>query len=104
MNEQIKYGLRQIDIDNFVSIISENAKVERIVLFGSRAKGNFKNGSDIDLALIGKELKLNDILDFMVKIDDLFLPYKFDLIIYDRIQEPALIKHIDTVGKLLFER
>lgn len=104
MNNITKYGLVDYEIDQVISIIGNNPKIEKVILFGSRAKGNFKNGSDIDLSLIGSDLKLNDILDLSIEIDKLALPYKFDLIISDRIKEQALVDHINRVGVILFER
>lgn len=99
-----KYGLLLKDIDSLVSIINSNHKVDKIILFGSRAKGNFTAGSDIDIAIKGRLLQLNDLLDFKIKTDNLSLPYKIDLIIFDNINEPDLINHINRVGINLFER
>jgi len=104
MNDNIQYGLNQSDITNIISVLQQNDKITKIILFGSRAKGNFKAGSDIDLALIGLDLKLNDIIDAFIEIENLNLPYKFDLIIYNRIQENALIEHIDRVGIVLYNK
>lgn len=104
MAENRKYGLLEKDIDSLVSIISANHKVDKIILFGSRAKGNFTAGSDIDLAIKGHLLNLNDILDFKIRTDNLSLPYKIDLIIYDCIKEHDLISHLNRVGINLFER
>jgi len=47
---------------------------------------------------------LNDVLNLSLEIDELFLPYKFDLIIFDRIREKALVEHINRVGIVLFQR
>jgi uncharacterized protein len=104
MKENRKYGLLKEDIKSLVSIISSNDKVDKIILFGSRAKGNYTNGSDIDLAIKGHLLKLNDLLDLKIKIDNLSLPYKIDIIIYGSINEPDLISHIDRIGISLYER
>ncbi|HLN73820.1 MAG TPA: nucleotidyltransferase domain-containing protein [Prolixibacteraceae bacterium] len=104
VDNRIKYGLEDAAIGQIVSILESNPKIEKIVLFGSRAKGNFQNGSDVDISLIGKELGLNDILNASIEIDELALPYKFDLVIYDRIKEKSLLDHIDRVGIILFER
>lgn len=104
MTENRKYGLLEKDINSLVSIISANHKVDKIILFGSRAKGNFSAGSDIDIAVKGHLLKLTDILDFKIKTDNLSLPYKIDLVIYDSIKENDLISHINRVGINLFER
>jgi len=98
MNEQKRYGLSELDLSKVISILIKNEKIDEVILFGSRAKGNFSNGSDIDLALKGNCLTLNDILDASIEIDKLYLPYKFDLIIFDRINEKKLIDHIDRVG------
>ncbi|MCF6172138.1 MAG: nucleotidyltransferase domain-containing protein [Bacteroidales bacterium] len=104
MVENKKYGLLKSDLNNVVSILNKNKKISGVILFGSRAKGNFKEGSDVDLALKGTALNLNDIIDLSLEIDQLFLPYKFDLIIFDRIKEAALIEHINRVGIVLYER
>jgi len=73
-------------------------------LFGSRAKGTYHAGSDVDIALFGDDLCLNDILDLSVEIEKLSMPYKFDLIINSSIKEIALLDHIKRVGMILFER
>lgn len=99
-----KYGLSETDISDVLSILQKNQKIYKITLFGSRAKGIFKDGSDVDLALMGVNLELNDILDASNEIEELLLPFKFDLIIYNRIEEKNLIEHIDRVGIVLFER
>lgn len=99
-----KYGLSETDISDVLSILQKNQKIYKISLFGSRAKGVFKDGSDVDLALMGVNLELNDILDASNEIEELLLPFKFDLIIYNRIEEKNLIEHIDRIGIVLFER
>ena len=100
--ETEKYGIPLSDLKNVISILKGNVKIRKAILFGSRAKGDFSNGSDVDIALIGNELKLLDILQLSGKIDDLYLPWKFDLVIYNRITEEALKEHIDRVGVELF--
>jgi len=68
------------------------------VLFGSRAKGNCKPGSDVDIALKGDGLKFKDILEMSVELDQLGLPYMFDLVIYSRIDQKSPPDHIDRLG------
>ncbi|RLD28234.1 MAG: nucleotidyltransferase domain-containing protein [Bacteroidetes bacterium] len=104
MTDNKKYGLIDSDLNNVISILLKNQKIDEIILFGSRAKGNFKEGSDIDIALKGATLKLIDIIDVTIEIDSLLLPYKFDLIIFDRINEKALIDHINRIGIVLFSK
>ena len=98
MSEKEKYGIPQSDLQQIVAILQNNPKIKEAILFGSRAKGNFESGSDIDIALKGIDLSLDDILKAKTEIEELFLPWKTDLVIYHRIQEKGLIEHIDRVG------
>ncbi|MGE5440591.1 MAG: nucleotidyltransferase family protein [Bacteroidota bacterium] len=72
--------------------------VKKAILYGSRAKGNFKNGSDIDLTLEGDELELDTLLKILNELDELDLPYKIDLSIYSAISNNDLLEHINRVG------
>jgi len=85
-------------------ILTKQSGSLKVVLFGSRAKGNFKAGSDIDIALFGDSLKVNDLLVLASDLDNLWLPNKFDLVIFDHIKEQSLIDHIERVGVSLWER
>jgi len=79
--------------------------VEKALLYGSRAKGNYKNGSDIDLTLIGgPDVTMKVLYRIMDEIDDLLLPYTFDLSILNHISDPDLVDHIRRVGITLYER
>ena len=104
MNEVPRYGLSESDIDQVVETLQQNRNITKVVLFGSRAKGTYHAGSDVDLALFGTHLGLNDLLDLSVEIEKLNLPYMFDLILHDRIKEITLLDHIKRVGVNLFER
>lgn len=104
MSDITQYGIPQSDLDALVSELKNNYNIYEIILFGSRAKGTFSNGSDIDIALKGDNLHLNDILDATSAIEKLLLPYKLDFVIYNRINEPALIDHINRVGVVLFKK
>src|SRR4051794_16900493 len=72
-----------------------------VILFGSRAKGNFREGSDIDLALKGPYFTYEIKNEISLRYDDLFLPWQLDLVLYDAMSEPLLKEHIDRVGKKL---
>lgn len=78
-------------------------KVERATLYGSRAIGSFRPGSDIDLALEG-ELSLSELNALVMAIDDLLLPYELDLSLFDLINNPQLREHIERVGKVFYQR
>ncbi len=98
------FGIETDDLNAIIKILESDEKIQDVILFGSRAKGCFRDGSDIDLALKGNNLILDDLLTISTMLDDLFLPYKFDLVIFERILEPKLKEHIDRVGILLFSR
>ncbi len=98
------YGLKNDMISKITSLLAKNQAVNRLVLFGSRAKGNFKPGSDIDIAVFGHNLTLDDFLVFSINIDQLELANKVDLVHYEKIKEKELIEHIARVGIVLYEK
>ena len=79
-------GLKKETIEKISEIFKRYDEIEEIILYGSRAKGNFKPGSDIDLTLIGKGLNLTVLNKISLELDDLLLPYQIDLSIFDRIR------------------
>lgn len=99
-----RFGLTEATIEKIGGVLSRHPQVERAVLYGSRAKGNFKNGSDIDLTLVGSELKTDDLLKIMGEVDDLLLPYMIDLSIFHQLTHPELIEHIRRVGIVFYQR
>ena len=74
------------------------------MLYGSRATGNYRNGSDIDLALFGDDITLRTLCSIMDAIDDLLLPYSVDLVIYGQIRDPDLRAHIQQAGVVFYQR
>ena len=100
----MKYGLSQPTIDKICSVFSSFNQVEKAVLYGSRAKGNYKNGSDIDLSLFGKELTYSIYTNIIDALDDLLLPYKIDLSIFESLENISLKEHIQRVGIVFYKR
>ena len=98
------YGLKKITIESINKVFSNYSEVEQVVVYGSRAKGNYKNGSDIDLTFEGEYLSLSLINKIDLELDDLMLPYTFDLSIYSHIKNLDLIDHIERVGKVFYKR
>jgi len=77
---------------------------EKVILYGSRAKGNFKMGSDIDIVLLAPDLNLTELFLIENQLDDLLLPWKIDLSLFHQITNPDLTEHISRVGIVLYER
>ncbi len=98
------YGLKDKTVRQLKSIFNDQQDIEKVVLYGSRAKGNFREGSDIDLTVFGKNLSLKTIYNVEEKIEELLLAYHIDLSIYDQIDNPDLIEHIERVGQIFYER
>jgi len=101
----MKYGLPPPAVQKICAVLSRYPQVERAILYGSRAKGNYKNGSDIDLTLRGgADLTLNVIYRILNDLDELLLPYTIDLSIFDDISDPDVIEHIQRVGVTFYEK
>lgn len=100
----INTGLNNSDIKKIHSVLNLYQEIEKAILFGSRAKGNYKPASDIDLTLVGRNLNLTIQQKIENELDDLLLPYKFDLSIHHTISNRELLDHIERVGIILFQK
>ena len=98
------YGLKKQTIDAIQQVLARYAEVESAILYGSRARGTYRNGSDIDLTLTGEKLTLTRLQKIEWELDELLLPYKIDLSIYHEIGNPDLLEHINRIGKVFWER
>lgn len=97
------HGLEDDTLEGILTVFRENDRVEEVILFGSRAKGNFRLGSDIDLAVKGEGLDFQHFLSLLVKLDDLELIYKIDAVNYHTIKSQELLDHINRVGISLLQ-
>lgn len=100
----MKFGLKEKVLDAVKECLKKYPEIEVAIIYGSRAKGNYKNGSDIDLTLKGHSLTLSNILKLENEIDDLLLPYKFDISIFHKIDDQDLIDHIERAGKVFYSK
>jgi predicted nucleotidyltransferase len=97
------YGLNPDTIKNIKQVFAQVEAIDKVILYGSRAKGNYHNGSDIDITLLGKDLTLNNsVYPLMNDLDELSLPYSFDISIFEHIENNDLIGHINRVGKVFY--
>lgn len=99
-----RFGIESAMFEQIVDVLRGNPLVEEAILYGSRAKGVHKPGSDIDLVLKGNELTLQDLNRVSLALDDLLLPYTFDLSLFHHIDNEELLAHIGRVGKSIFCR
>ena len=98
------YGLNEKTLENIVEVFSHYPKIEKALLYGSRAKGTYKKGSDIDIALVGKNLNIKELNQIWIELDDLMLPYQFDLTLYNILSNDEFIDHIDRVGIEIYSK
>lgn len=96
-------GLNLPTIKKIQDCIASFSDIKTAVLYGSRAMGTYKNGSDIDLCFLGDSLQQETISKLSFALDDLLLPYSFDLCVYNSIENPNLKDHIDRVGMEFFK-
>jgi predicted nucleotidyltransferase len=100
----MKYGLKDDVIEKVQAVFARFPDVDRVTLYGSRAKGNFKPGSDIDLTLHGESLTASQLRDITEVLDDLLLPYTIDLSIFEQLDHDGLRGHIDRVGQPFYKK
>ena len=94
-----RFGLPEETIARINAVLGDYPSIERAVLYGSRAKGNYKRGSDIDLTLVGPKITEAELLSLENRLDDLLLPYTFDISRFETLQNTQLIDHINRIGQ-----
>lgn len=100
----MNHGLSEDVVSRIRSVFARHHAVEKAILYGSRAKGDFKVGSDIDLTLIGQGLTHDHRAMIASELDDLLLPYTIDLSLHGEIDNPALLDHVSRVGRTFYQR
>lgn len=98
------FGLKEGDICEIKAILKRFSEVEEALVFGSRAMGNYKPGSDVDIALKGQEVTFRTTLAIAgVLNEDTLMPYRFEVLSYKDLNNTALLRHIDRAGQLLYQ-
>ena len=98
-----EFGLPQATLETIRRILAEVPTVKRAVIYGSRAKGTHRPGSDIDLTLFGNGLDLDTLGKIATRLDESSIPYQVDLSIFELIEHEGLREHIARVGRTLYE-
>lgn len=107
MNTDTAFGLSPATLAKIRHTLAQHPNIQRAVIYGSRAKGNYKPGSDIDLTLFavpGQDIDYRELADILDEVDDLLLPYTMDLSVFDKLNHEGLREHIERVGKVFYER
>ena len=96
-------GLSMATIEKINAVFTVHPELTKALLYGSRAKGNYRLGSDIDLTLFGNALTHAKLGEIATQLDDLLLPYNFDISLFNQIDNPDLVDHIRRVGIVFYE-
>jgi len=95
---KLSFGLSCHVINEIKSVFSKHSTITRVCLFGSRAKGTYRTGSDIDLVVMENSLEKGELLKVESDLDDLMLPYTIDLLVFERLDNAELVSHIKRIG------
>lgn len=98
----MKYGLPEATIEKIHAVLARFPEIKAAILYGSRAKGNYKQGSDIDLTLYGATLTPDLLATVEDALDDLLLPYSIDLSIFAYLDNSELCNHIERAGIVFY--
>ncbi|HJV35041.1 nucleotidyltransferase domain-containing protein [Geomonas sp.] len=99
-----KFGLSCATINKINAVFAGHPLVDQVIIYGSRAKGNYRLGSDIDLTIKGQSVTLSELMKIETELDDLLLPYKIDLSLLHKINDSEVLEHIRRVGAILYQR
>lgn len=99
----MKFGLSDTVIEELQNVFRRHTNIKKVLIFGSRSKGNYRAGSDIDLAVIGDGVDYNQLLSILCEIEDLELLYSIDLLDYKKKVGTPIGEHIDRVGQVFYE-
>ena len=101
----MQYGLTEQDLRTLKKIFLETPQVEKVILFGSRAMGNYKPGSDVDLAISGSNINFDVVSRLHARLEEQSpMPYFFDVVDLNHLEHPGLAEHIQKQGVIIFER
>jgi len=99
-----RFGLKTHCVEDIIGVLRLQPEVEEALIFGSRAMGNYKNGSDIDIALKGEKINFDTVSTIRIRLDELPYLYMYDVIDYKKISNPAVTAHIDELGIVFYKK
>lgn len=98
------FGLGEHNLHAIIDVLSSVKKVQRALIYGSRAKGNYRSNSDIDIMVEGECLTIADLSMIDVRLDDLLLPWQIDLCARNRVGNQALLDEVEKWGVVVYQR
>ncbi|MBI2417576.1 MAG: nucleotidyltransferase domain-containing protein [Ignavibacteriales bacterium] len=99
----MQFGLTASDVDTICQILERYSPIKTAKIFGSRAKGTYKNGSDVDIALEGVKIPPDIVREIsLILNEEALMPYHFDVVDFEMIQSLQLKEHIERVGIVFY--
>ena len=101
----MNFGLRDEDLSNNITTIRRFSEIEKAAIFGSRVKGNYNPGSDVDIAIWGNDISFSTLSRLHAILEEESpMPYFFDIVDYSHLNHEELKSHIDRAGIVFFAR
>ena len=100
----MKFGLQQSTIDKINKVFEKYSAIDEVIIYGSRAKGNYRNGSDIDITLKGDIISNEVLSKISSDIDDLNTPYMFDISDFATLESSEFVDHINRIGQIFYKK
>ncbi len=102
--KDLSFGIESSTFELLCSFFSRTPEVEEVIIFGSRAKGTYREGSDIDLLIRGHNVTSTTILNLMTEVDESGILMKIDFVNANNLTDLDVLSHINRVGKLFWKR
>jgi len=102
MTSNDRFGLPNHVIKKIQDVFLQHQDIKKVILYGSRATGKYKQGSDIDLCIEGENLNLTKLMQIETQLDDLLLPWKIDLSLKQHIDNQGLLQKINKNGLIFY--
>lgn len=100
----MNFGLSENTIEKFNSVFAKYQEINEVIIYGSRAKGNYREGSDIDITLKGETISEEIRSKVWLDLDDLNTPYLIDLSVYHLLKSDSLTEDINRFGKVFYQK
>ena len=100
----MRFGLDQVLLDKFCAVFEQYSSIDKVIIYGSRAKGSYRKGSDIDLTLLGPEITFETLSAVIIALDVLNTPYLVDVSLFSELHSPHLEEHILRVGQVFYQK
>ena len=93
-----RFGLPVGALERICQVLAAEPKLKAAKIFGSRARGDHRANSDIDICIIGQNLSFSDLQNLANQLDDLLLPWTIDLVLQSTIENQKLLSNIELDG------